>query len=80
MPEENDPRLAFSPREFARRTGVSHDFIYAAIASGQLVARKWGRRTLILATDARRYLENLPRMQSAVAPKSAVSAQEACHD
>ena len=80
MPKENDPRLAFSPRELARRTGVSHDFIYAAIASGQLVARKWGRRTLILATDALRYLESLPRMQSASVRGVATSAKEVGHE
>ena len=80
MPEENNPRFAFSPRELARRVGVSHDFIYAAIASGQLVARKWGRRTLILATDARRYLESLPRMQSADERRVAASAKEVGHD
>jgi excisionase family DNA binding protein len=76
MPEEEiSRRLAFSPREVARQAGVSHDFIYAAIASGQLVARKWGRRTLILATDARRYLDSLPRMQSGNARRAASTGE-----
>jgi excisionase family DNA binding protein len=80
MPEEINDRLAYSPREFARRAGVSHDFIYAAIASGQLIARKWGRRTLILASDARHYLNSLPRMQSADERRATISTAEGGHE
>ena len=39
--------------------------VYEAIRSGELVARKRGRRTVILCDDLRRWLDNLP----AVAPK-----------
>lgn len=76
MTEESNHRWALSPRELAQRAGVSHDFIYKAIASGQLVARKWGRRTLILASDARRYLESLPRMQTASSRRVSGSGNE----
>jgi excisionase family DNA binding protein len=59
-------RLAYSPREFALYLGTGHDVIYRAIARGELVARKLGRRTLITAEDGQRYLDALPRLQKAL--------------
>jgi excisionase family DNA binding protein len=79
MPPKANERLAVSPRELASQAGVSHDFVYKAIASGELVARKWGRRTLILATDAQRYLDSLPRMRSAAARRATASNAEIGH-
>jgi excisionase family DNA binding protein len=38
--------------------------LYAAIKSGQLAARKRGRRTMILATDLRQWIESFPKMES----------------
>jgi excisionase family DNA binding protein len=41
-------------------TGFCNDKVYKHIRSGELVARKCGRRTLILAADFDRFLEALP--------------------
>ena len=53
-------KLAYSIRELVAAGGGSRTTIYEAIAAGTLKARKRGRSTVILAPDAREYLENLP--------------------
>jgi excisionase family DNA binding protein len=40
--------------------GLGRTKIYEAIADGSLIARKCGKRTLILRDDLRSYLTNLP--------------------
>jgi excisionase family DNA binding protein len=42
-------------------TGMGPEAIYAAIRDGRLVARKFGRRTLITDDDLRQFLAGLPR-------------------
>lgn len=54
-------RLAYSVREFAAASGLSRSRLYEAMAAGQLQARKFGGRTIILDADARAFLEALPR-------------------
>src|SRR5689334_9591729 len=55
----DENKLAYSIPETLRRVPVGRSFVYKAIRTGDLVARKCGRRTLILAEDLKRWLENL---------------------
>jgi excisionase family DNA binding protein len=54
-------RRAYSITETCGLTGLGRDTIYAAIRSGKLIARKFGRRTLITDDDLRQFLAGLPR-------------------
>jgi excisionase family DNA binding protein len=56
--------LAHSIAEACERSSIGRTAIYELINSGELPARKRGRRTLILADDLRRYLEALPTAKS----------------
>ena len=56
---------ALTIREFQQLASLGRTKIYAEIKSGRLIARKAGRKTLILAADARSYLENLPTLRAA---------------
>jgi excisionase family DNA binding protein len=58
-------KIALTIREAILAAGVSRSSLYAAIGRGELTARKRGKRTLILATDLRGWLEGLPVMKSA---------------
>src|ERR1019366_8838696 len=55
--------LAHSIAEASARSGIGRTAIYELINTGQLPARKRGRRTLILAEDLRRCLQSLPSVQ-----------------
>jgi excisionase family DNA binding protein len=54
-------RRAHSIAETCALTGLGRDTVYAAIRGGHLVARKLGRRTLIIDDDLRQFLVGLPR-------------------
>jgi hypothetical protein len=60
--------LAFRISEVCRTTGLGRTSIYAAIKSGDLIARKWKRRTIVLADDLAAFLRNLPSRQSPQEP------------
>jgi excisionase family DNA binding protein len=55
--------LSHSIVEAAKAAGVGRTTIYEAIGTGELKARKHGRRTLILHGDLRTWLESLPCVQ-----------------
>jgi excisionase family DNA binding protein len=56
-------KMAFSVDEAAMRAGLGRDRIYTAIRNGDLVARKYGRRTLITSEALQRFLNALPPLQ-----------------
>jgi excisionase family DNA binding protein len=60
-------RKAFSPAEAATIAGVGRTMIFAEIKQRRLIARKCGRRTLILEDDLLTWLHTLPSVQSEVA-------------
>jgi excisionase family DNA binding protein len=54
-------RAAFSVAEVCARTGIGRDTLYKAIRTGELTARKIGRRMLITDSALHRFLESLPK-------------------
>lgn len=60
----SNARLAFSINEAVEVSGISRTTIFAAIKAGKLVARKYGRRTLIAAEDLKAFLDALPKIES----------------
>ena len=56
------PRQAFSISELAAVGPLSRSLIYKAIRDGNLVARKVGDRTIVLAADWDAFLQALPRL------------------
>ena len=65
---------AISIDEVVKAVGIGRTRIFAEIRSGQLVARKVGRRTVILKQDLEAWLRQLPR-----ASRSAVAHQGSQH-
>lgn len=61
----NQP-LAYSIAEACAVARAGRTAVYEAIKSGELIARKRGRRTIILSDELRRWLDSLP----AIAPKT----------
>jgi excisionase family DNA binding protein len=53
---------AYTVAECLVRLKLSRDKFYQEIRAGRLRARKLGRRTLILDSDLRAFLESLPRL------------------
>ena len=52
--------FAYSIAEACARSGIGRTAMYELIKTGQLPARKRGRRTLILVEDLQRCLQSLP--------------------
>jgi hypothetical protein len=53
-------KLAYSINELAENGPEGRTNLYKAIKEKRLIARKSGRRTIILASDYERYLNDLP--------------------
>jgi hypothetical protein len=58
--ELSAPR-AYRIPDVCRATSFGRTSIYAAIKSGALIARRYGRCTVVLAQDLEAFLRNLPR-------------------
>lgn len=58
-------KLAHSIDGACEAADVGRTSVYEAIREGNLVARKLGRRTIILDADLRAWLESLPRATEA---------------
>ena len=53
-------QLAWTIEGAVKVSGLARSRIYELMGKGELVARKAGRRTLIMGDSLRAYLENLP--------------------
>jgi Helix-turn-helix domain len=53
---------AYRIAEVCKLTGLGRTSVYAAIKSGELVARKWNRCTIVLGDDLARFLNNLSKV------------------
>ena len=60
--DNRSPR-AWTIAEFRKDAKLGRDGIYKAIHDGRLIARKFGRRTLILREDGEAFLKSLPELQ-----------------
>lgn len=58
-------QIGYSPENAAKVSGVCRTNIFAAIKEKRLRARKFGRRTIILADDLKVFLESLPEREVA---------------
>jgi excisionase family DNA binding protein len=54
---------ALSVQQVLAITGISRPTLYNHVKAGRIVARKLGRRTIVMASDLERYLESLPRLR-----------------
>jgi excisionase family DNA binding protein len=63
--------------DVCRLTGLGRTTIYAAIKSGDLIACKYGRSTIVLAEDLETFLQGLRRVREA--PTSEKSVDGAAH-
>jgi hypothetical protein len=52
---------AYRIRDVCAMTALGRTSVYAAIKSGELVARKWNRCTIVLADDLAAFLRSLPQ-------------------
>jgi len=66
-------KLACSIDEFAGLTDIGRSTLYEAIKDGSLIVRKRGARTVIIASDGMRWLNNLPVAK----PRGADNGKEA---
>ncbi len=60
----NSVPLAISIADAVRMAGIGRTSLYAAIASGKLKTRKYGRRTLVETQALRNFIEALPESGS----------------
>jgi len=62
--DRNFRKLAFTVSEATEILSISKTTLYAKLGSGELQARKCGKKTLILAEDLRQFLSGLETIQA----------------
>jgi excisionase family DNA binding protein len=62
MSDKSTTTAAYTVAEALVRLSLSRDTFYKLIREGRLRARKVGRKTLVLDSDLRAFLESLPRL------------------
>ena len=67
----NEPGLlGYSIATAVKATGIGRSSLYEAMGTGDLLARKSGRRTVIRAADLEAFMNALPAMTSARSPSA----------
>jgi excisionase family DNA binding protein len=61
---DSPTRIALTIGQAVTASSVSRTTLYRALQAGELEAKKRGKRTLIMADELRRWLENLPSLRS----------------
>ena len=62
---DNSPnKNAHSIPEICEDSGLGRTFIYEEIKAGRLIARKAGRRTLVIDPDYKAWLNSLPKISA----------------
>ena len=72
--------LAYTIAQAAKAAATGKTALYEALNSGELHARKRGRRTLILAADLRAWLERLPVLELKRRPNLSPAVSQGCAD
>ena len=61
--ERREAKIAYTIDELARMGPIRRSKIYESIATGDLIARKSGRRTFVMASDFEAFLEARPLLE-----------------
>ena len=70
-------QLALTIAEACAAANVGKTVLYEAIANGTLIARKRGRRTLVLPADLRNWIEQLPAVETKISNTAGAIAASA---
>jgi len=68
MSDTTSETTAYNVTQVMDRLGLCRVAVYKAIKSGQLSARKFGKRTLILERDLQAFIESLPKAEGLINP------------
>jgi hypothetical protein len=58
-----DTKFAYTIKELAASGPIKRSRLYEAIRTGELIARKHGRSTVVLTPDYETFLERLPKIK-----------------
>jgi excisionase family DNA binding protein len=58
-------KLGYSVAEVSDILGIDRSYVYELLNRGDLVGRKLGRRTIVLAAELQRYIDELPPYEAA---------------